>query len=191
MPTYADLYNEKLLALGQSGPSNPVRLTISKGDYVWDQELSRFRYEEQWEEEDLMDHEELVDDNHLTTPLNGDAESRGTSPPPLTALQSTTIREKSEAYSHQPSLWVLDTNTLMSCLDLLNKRVGHQLPLLLSTLHIVEVAFERICKLAHAQRVDVVELCLGACIYVVRTKANTRLRLALQISAELDDLIIS
>ncbi|SPO25944.1 uncharacterized protein UTRI_03309 [Ustilago trichophora] len=122
MPTYADLYNERLLALGQSGPSNPVRLTISKGDYVWDPQLNRFRYEEQWEEEHLMDHEELRDDGHVAAPApnaNGSFDSRESTPPSIAALQPMTLHGHPERLTHQPSLWVLDTNTLMSCLDLL------------------------------------------------------------------------
>ncbi|KAJ1033085.1 hypothetical protein NDA16_000363 [Ustilago loliicola] len=120
MPTYADLYNEKLRALGQCGPSNPVRLTISKGDYVWDPELGRFRYDEQWEEEHLMEDEELIDDSHLSAPSsNGNADSSEPSPPPMTALQPTPLLGQADNLTHQPSLWVLDTNTLMSCLDLL------------------------------------------------------------------------
>lgn len=120
MPTYADLYNERLLALGQAGPSNPVRLTISKGDYVWDPQTSRFRYEEQWEEEHLMDHEELTDNDELAAPaLYGQADSRESTPPMSTALQPMTLHGHVEGLIHHPSLWVLDTNTLMSCLELL------------------------------------------------------------------------
>ena len=120
MPTYADLYNERLLALGQSGPSNPVRLTISKGDYVWDPQLSRFRYEEQWEEEHLMEHEELHDDALLAAPASPRySDSRGSTAPPLAALQSLTSHGHTEGSMYPPSLWVLDTNTLMSCLELL------------------------------------------------------------------------
>ena len=120
MPTYADEYNERLLALGQSGPSNPVRLTISKGDYVWDPQTARFRYEEQWEEEHLMEHGELYDEPQLApSPSNGNADSHDSSPPLITALQPTTLHGRAEGVTHQPSLWVLDTNTLMSCLDLL------------------------------------------------------------------------
>ncbi len=120
MPTYADIWNEQQRALGQSGPSNPVRLTISKGDYVWDAQLNRFRYDEQWEEEHLMEDEDLYDDNYLTAPAsNSDVDSRGPSPPPLSALQPTNLHGTAEGLSHQPSLWVLDTNTLMSCLELL------------------------------------------------------------------------
>lgn len=120
MPTYADLYNEKLRALGQSGPSNPVRLTISKGDYIWDPGSGRYRYDEQWEEEHLMEDEELIDNDHLTAPSsNGNADSREPSPPPMTALQPTPLIGQADNLTHQPSLWVLDTNTLMSCLDLL------------------------------------------------------------------------
>ncbi|SPO25590.1 uncharacterized protein UTRI_03309_B [Ustilago trichophora] len=123
MPTYADLYNERLLALGQSGPSNPVRLTISKGDYVWDPQLDRFRYEEQWEEEHLMDHEELDDDSHFAAAPasnpNGTCDTRESTPPSMAALQPMTLHGYPKGLTHQPSLWVLDTNTLMSCLDLL------------------------------------------------------------------------
>ena len=122
MPTYADLWNEQQRALGQSGPSNPVRLTISKGDYVWDPHSSRFRYDEQWEEEHLMEDEELLDIDQSSTPSQLNAsqvDSRETSPPPLTALQPTVLSGPSCGLQHQPSLWVLDTNTLMSCLELL------------------------------------------------------------------------
>ena len=121
MPTYADLYNERLLALGQTGPSNPVRLTIARGDYVWDPELSRFRYEEQWEEEHLMEHEELPDPPHLASPPpHGTVDSRNPSPPFIAALQPMPPHAHLEAgTTHQPSLWVLDTNTLISCLALL------------------------------------------------------------------------
>lgn len=122
MPTYADLYNERLLALGQSGPSNPVRLTISKRDYVWEPQLDRFRYQEQWEQEHLMDHEQLHDDRHFAAPAsnaNANSDSRESTPPSIAALQPMTLHRHPERLTHQPSLWVLDTNTLMSCLDLL------------------------------------------------------------------------
>ncbi|SNX84248.1 uncharacterized protein MEPE_02956 [Melanopsichium pennsylvanicum] len=116
MPTYADLWNEQQAALGQSGPSNPVRLIISKGDYVWDSQSSRFVYVEEWEEEHLMDHEELVDETYLTAaPSERHPNSRDSTPPPIAALQPASL----QGYVHQPSLWVLDTNTLISCLGLL------------------------------------------------------------------------
>ncbi|KAJ1599927.1 hypothetical protein NDA14_005328 [Ustilago hordei] len=115
MPTYADLYNEKLRASGQSGPSNPVRLTISKGDYVFDAETGRFQYEERWEEEHLME-----DENYLDAPSpKGNSGSREPSPPPMAALQPTLLFGQADNLTHRPSLWVLDTNTLVSCLDLL------------------------------------------------------------------------
>ncbi|CBQ72917.1 conserved hypothetical protein [Sporisorium reilianum SRZ2] len=121
MPTYADIWNEEQRARGQSGPSNPVRLTISKGDYVWDLQTSRFRYEEQWEEEHLMEDERLVDNTYSTaSPSYGnDVNGRESSPPALIALQPTTLNGHSRTLEHHPSLWVLDTNTLMSCLELL------------------------------------------------------------------------
>ncbi|CDS01842.1 uncharacterized protein SPSC_01492 [Sporisorium scitamineum] len=121
MPTYADIWNEEQRALGQSGPSNPVRLTISKGDYVWDPQTSRFRYEEQWEEEHLMEDEELLDNTYATaSPSNsGTLNSRESSLPSLAALQPTALHGHSSVLEHHPSLWVLDTNTLMSCLELL------------------------------------------------------------------------
>ncbi|TKY85656.1 hypothetical protein EX895_005196 [Sporisorium graminicola] len=121
MPTYADEWNEKQRALGQSGPSNPVRLTISKGDYIWDPQGARFRYEEQWEEEHLMEDEELLDHtlSAAAPSYSSDVHTRETSPPSLTALQPTTLNGYSRGLEHHPSLWVLDTNTLMSCLELL------------------------------------------------------------------------
>lgn len=120
MRTYADLWNDNLEASGQSRPSNPVRLTISKGDYVWDAQLGRFRYQEKWEEEHLMEDEELHHQTPLATPSPiSDNGSRDPSPPLIPALQPSTLHGHLEGRSHQPSLWVLDTNTLMSCLDLL------------------------------------------------------------------------
>lgn len=67
-----------------------------------------------------MESEEFEDDSHLTSPPSlGNPDSRDSSPPLLTALQPTTLHGHSEGSTHQPSLWILDTNTLMSCLDLL------------------------------------------------------------------------
>ncbi len=65
MGTYADYYNEQRakLAPGHAHRSDdgPVRLTISRGDYVFDSATGELQYEEVWEKEELMDHEELVD----------------------------------------------------------------------------------------------------------------------------------
>lgn len=121
MPTYADLWNEQQRASGQLGPSNPVRLTISKGEYVLDPQTGRFRYDEHWEEEHLMEDEDLIDDPHSNaSPDTGSAiNSRASSPPAMTSLQPTLLHGYLLNAQHSPSLWVLDTNTLMSCLGLL------------------------------------------------------------------------
>ncbi|PWZ02315.1 hypothetical protein BCV70DRAFT_198597 [Testicularia cyperi] len=137
MPTYADLYNEKLRAEGRPLPTNPVRLTISKGEYVWDAEQCRFRYEEEWEEEQLMEFDEplsqpvvgqaILEEGRGNTVLDSSAGERA---PEQTRERSRQLRdelssssggsEMLKALRSDPcSLWVLDTNTLMSCLDLL------------------------------------------------------------------------
>uniref|UniRef100_V5GI51 PIN domain-containing protein n=1 Tax=Kalmanozyma brasiliensis (strain GHG001) TaxID=1365824 RepID=V5GI51_KALBG len=119
MPTYADQWNEQQRALGRSGPSNPVRLTISKGDYEWDPHLNRFCYVEQWEEEHLMEDEELHDANYLaavSSAVDGHG-SRGSSPSLPATLQNPVLSSSLDGM--RTSLWVLDTNTLLSCLDLL------------------------------------------------------------------------
>ncbi|KDN47338.1 hypothetical protein K437DRAFT_273691 [Tilletiaria anomala UBC 951] len=65
--TYADYWNEKqqLDTKNDSSPSSsrngPVRLTISRGDYVYDVNTNELRYEEKWEEEELMESEDLAD----------------------------------------------------------------------------------------------------------------------------------
>lgn len=121
MPTYADLWNEQQRVLGQLGPSNPVRLTISKGEYVHDPQTGRFRYDEHWEEEHLMEDEECANGHHLTaSPAHdGGGNSRESSPLSMAALQPIALQGCPLISAQQPSLWVLDTNTLMSCLELL------------------------------------------------------------------------
>ncbi|PWN54400.1 hypothetical protein IE53DRAFT_383022 [Violaceomyces palustris] len=110
MPTYADDYNERIQALGHDLPSGPVRLTISKGDYVQLPATGKWVYLENWQEEDLMDLQPLEQlessavSHHRSSGQDGKRNEYAAS-----GLNSI-LPDPGSAQT----LWVLDTNVLLS-----------------------------------------------------------------------------